>query len=182
MSILDSVRNLFNKDKKNAIGQRSSRLQRQFVNLKDAKSLVFIVNRAVLSGEDISVLREYIKSCKKHNQTVSVIEICRDSKAVCIFRQETNTIFIDKKGVNWLDFPIETIERQLLQVKADILINFDHSPRHTSHYVSGLIEAKTRAGFHIEGFEGFYEIMLSHNTPLPMRSLIPQFENFLKMV
>ncbi|MEM6262276.1 MAG: hypothetical protein AAGI38_07200 [Bacteroidota bacterium] len=165
--------------------ERSRKYVRDFVDIENARNVGLIVNINECTTEDIKTLRRYIDQLKKGRKQVFLIELNFLKKSVPTFNSSVNSIFINPSKLNWLDFPVQSVEGKIRQYDLDILMNFDESDRMTSKYLCSMANAKTRTGKHTAGFESCYELMV--NFPIRsdvtrMKTKIKEFDYFLKML
>lgn len=155
---------------------------REFIDLASAKSIGMIVNVSACEAEDADLIRSYAEELRNRDKKVLIIEINYDKKSVPQFEY---SLFINPTKLNWYEYPIPSVKKQIEHYDLDILMNFDPSIRMTSKYICSIARAKTRTGVRIEGFESCYELMIRHEEEeekTDMRSMITEFDYFLNMI
>ncbi|MEM6763789.1 MAG: hypothetical protein AAF824_17520 [Bacteroidota bacterium] len=156
--------------------------KRDFVDLESARTIGIILNTNESSIEDLTQITSYADTLKKRGKKILIIEINYDKKSTPSFN---SALFINPNKLNWYDYPIPSLEKEIQDYDLDILMNFDSSVRLTSKYVCSIAKAKTRTGVHAEGFESCYELMIALSNQEPetkMKSMIKEFDYFLNMI
>lgn len=182
MSWLNQIKEKFSKKRIQSLVDQSRKHSRAFIDLETAKKIGLIVNTSQTSPDDLKLIRSYIDALKKRKKTVQIIELNFIKKSEPVFTKRENAIFINPAKLNWLDYPIPSVENQIKRFDLDILMNFDHSQRMTSKYVCSITPAKTRTGMHVEGFESCYELMIDGQQNNELKTMIKEFDYFLNMI
>ncbi len=155
---------------------------RQFIDLESAKSIGMIINITACNNDDLDLIHSYAEALRKRGKKVLMIEVNYDKKSVPYFEY---SLFINPTKLNWYEYPIPSVKKQIEHYDLDILMNFDPSHRMTSKYICSIARAKTRTGVRIEGFESCYELMIRHDEEengKDMQSMIKEFDYFLNMI
>lgn len=161
---------------------RSRKYMRDFVDIDIAKKIGLIINVNQLNSQENKLLRNYMSELKTRQKDLLLIEINYQKKSVPEFKKSVNSVFINPSKLNWLDYPILSVENQIKRHKLDILLNFDSSDRMTSKYICSIADAKTRTGIHVAGFESCYEVMVDLPKNNRLKTMITEYEYFLKML
>lgn len=159
------------------------RFAHAFVDLKSAKRIGFILNTTNSSAKDLIMLTDYIAKLEtQHSKEVFVVELNYRRKSEPVFKETHRSLFVNPRHVNWLGFPSMEVLKDLNSVPTDILIDLDQGESLTSKFISGLSNARMRAGLHQEGFEPFYDLMLSAEGAPSLKVFLNQLEVYLNML
>ncbi|MCB9232248.1 MAG: hypothetical protein H6581_11325 [Bacteroidia bacterium] len=153
-----------------------------FVDLDRAASVGFIINIGLCTPKDLIVLTDYITKLEEHGKKVFMVEINFLRKSEPMFNETNKSIFINPSHISWLGFPSREVLKEINANQADILLNLDTSEGLTSHYISGMANARTRAGLYEEELMDFYELMLELPRDTKLKTLLSSFEEYLKMI
>ncbi len=184
MNLVNQLKDNFTKRKMRQLDNRKPP-QREFIDLDKAKNIGIIVNINECSTEDIKQLTGYISKLKREKKHIFIIELNFIKKSVSELTLSGDGIFINPSKMNWLDYPVPSVEEKIRNQTLDILMNFDASEKMTSKYVLNFANAKTRTGPHVEGFEYCYELMVNlppNTNGKHLQAMINQFDYFLKMI
>lgn len=184
MNLVNQLKDNFTKRKMRQLDNRK-RQAREFVDLEKAKNIGMIINVNECDTEDIKQLNKYTAKLKRDQKRVFIIEINYLKKSEPALTQSGDGVFINPSKLNWVDFPVPTIEEKIKDFPLDILMNFDSSEKMTAKYVLNFANAKTRTGPHVEGFEYCYELMVhlpETTSGNRLQGMINQFDYFLKMI
>ncbi|MFM2377012.1 MAG: hypothetical protein RLZZ165_2109 [Bacteroidota bacterium] len=153
-----------------------------FVDLERATSIGFIVNTGRWNADDLVYFTRYITHLEDRGKKVVVVEISYHRKSKPMFRDSTQSVFINPRQMNWFQLPSIARIQELNAANLEILLNLDSSEKLASRFVCGLSSAKTRVGLFKQGHEAYYELMLQ----LPFESKLPKilsaFEQYSKML
>lgn len=182
MSWINQIKETFSKRRIQTLGDQGRQHVRAFVDLESASQIGLIVNTSESTPEDLKLIHSYVNALEKRKKNILIIEINFLKKSEPVFKQVKKSIFINPAKLNWLDYPIPSVENQVKQYPLDILMNFDHSDRMTSKYICSIAPAKTRTGMHVEGFESCYELMIDGQPDHELKTMIKEFDYFLNMI
>ncbi len=144
----------------------------QFVDFKRADTLGFIINIGLINAEDLVFFVKYLQELEEMGKKVILVELNLQKDATSMFTQSIQSIFINSRKINWLDFPTVSTLKAINSAKIDILFNLDTSERMTSRFICGLSNAKMRVGMHEEESKGFYELMLQLEPGTPLQKVL----------
>jgi hypothetical protein len=161
---------------------RKVRFPHEFVDLDHATRVAFLINMGQFEAKDLVVLTDYITKLEEHGKQVMIVELNFKRKSEPIFNDTVESIFINAQHINWLGFPSTQKMAEVNKWKPDILINLDTSEELTSRFVCGLSNASTRVGRFEEGYEEYYELMLDLAPETHLKTMLAQFETYLKMI
>lgn len=161
---------------------RKVKFPHNFVDLKRAKSVGFIININQCTPKDLIVLTDYITKLEESGKSIFMVELNFLRKSEPMFNETNQSIFINPTHISWLGFPSKEVLKEINKNKADILLNLDTSDGLTSHFICGMTNAKTRAGLYEEGMEHFYELMVDVPRDTKLKLLLSSFEEYLKML
>ena len=153
-----------------------------FVDLEKAKTIGFIIHMNQYNSKDLIVLTDYITKLEDHGKQVVLIEINLRRKSEPMFIDTIKSIFINPTHISWTGIPSLSKMQEINYSRPDILINLDTSDNLTSKFICGLSNAKTRAGIAKQGMEMFYELILQLPEDTKLKTLLQQFEHFLKEI
>lgn len=161
---------------------RKVKFPHQFIALGKAKTVGFIININLYTSEDLILLTHYLTKLEDKGKKIFLVELNFKRKSLPMFTQTNQSIFINPAHINWMGFPSVQKLKAINTKKCDILLNLDHSENMTSRYICGFSNAKTRVGIHEEEFEKVYELMLQISPETGLKTMLNQFETYLKMI
>jgi hypothetical protein len=181
MNWIESIRH---RQSLRVFGNRSRKVKfpHEFVDLDMAKQVAFVVNMSQFEARDLIVLTDFITKLEEHGKKVLIVEVNLKRKSEPMFNQTVASIFINAEHINWLGFPSTQKMAEVNQWKPEILINLDTSEILTSRFICGLSNAPTRVGRYEEGFAEYYELMLDVAPETQLKTMLQQFETYLKML
>ncbi|MCI4668000.1 MAG: hypothetical protein MRZ79_07550 [Bacteroidia bacterium] len=181
MDWINDIKDKFSRKRIRSL-DRTKEYNRDFVDIDSARKIGMILNLSTTDPGDISLVEDYMEALKKRSKDILLIEINLDKKSEPTYSNIPNSIFINPTKLNWLDYPIPSLENQIRSHELDILMDFDMSTRMPSKYICSMARAKTRTGLHREGFEVCYELMIDPTESNDMKNMIKEFDYFLNMI
>ena len=158
------------------------KFKHEFVDLKSAVRIGFILNTTNSSAQDLILLTDYISKLEtQQRKEVFVIELNFRRKSQPVFRETHRSLFVNPKYINWLGFPSMEILKEINSKPTDILIDLDRGSSLTSKFISGLSNARMRAGHHEEELEPFYDLMISGQSG-SLKDFLAQLEVYMNML
>lgn len=185
MEWINDIKDRFSKRRIRSL-DRTKDFKRDFVDIESAKRVGLIVNVSVTPEHDLALIEEYVETLKGRQKQLMLIEINNEKKSEPRYTTFQDYIFVNPTNLNWLDYPVPTLESQIQAFDLDILMDFDPSKRLVSKYICSLSRARTRTGLFQEGLEDCYELMISPGLGMgpnfDMREMIKEFDYFLNMI
>jgi hypothetical protein len=157
-----------------------SRTSRDFVGLKEAKTIGILYNYSSTTHEHIDALIQRLEKSGKKTITVGFINQ-KKMPPSGLPEQKENFKLICRKDLNILKHPHGKFFDDFNQTRFDLLLNFDLDRFTALHYLASMSHAKCRVGALQKGNEDRYEILLVPETD-SIQPLILQAENYLNKI
>lgn len=158
------------------------RPRHDFVSLRQAKKVGILIHVNFFNLRYTKQIADFVTRLEQEGKQVYIIELNTKNNADSVFSDIKLSVFLNRKYFNWLKIPNHFATAKVNKHHLDILIDLDSSEESYSRFLTGLSNARMRVGFHREGAERYYDLMIAMNPAAPVGSLLEQIENYLNML
>ena len=158
------------------------RPRHDFVSLKQASKVGILIHVNYFNLRYTKQIADFITHLENDGKQVYIIELNTKNKADSVFSDIKLSVFLNRKYFNWLHIPNHFATAKVNKHHLDILIDLDPSPELFSRFLTGLSNARMRVGFHRDGFENYYDLMIAIAPDTPVSKTLEQIENYLNML
>lgn len=150
--------------------------KKQFINLRDAKSVVLLYEADRVRNDKLMQLIHEIGS-------LNIVQAWGYTTQNDFAERETiNIHHIKPKDINFLGKPVPSIEERYLSDTFDILIDLTMQEVIPLKYMLGISRSNCRCGYVKEGYEGLYDLEVSRMSGKKEEDLLKQILFYLTTI